>query len=161
MYYFMKKKNILTYSLLFLLGLGLTSCAGAQGETGPQGPQGEQGIQGEKGDKGDKGDTGATGPQGEQGEKGDKGDKGDTGATGPQGDKGDTGPQGETAWSNTILPSVGGYILPSVGSALVGSEITFTFVPQDETYYLDYAKLNGEEVLTTYDAIEHLSLIHI
>ena len=34
-------------------------------------------------------------------------------------------------------------------------EITFTFVPQDETYYLDYAKLNGEEVLTTYDAIEH------
>lgn len=151
----MKKKNILTYSLLFLLGLGLTSCAGAQGETGPQGPQGEQGIQGEKGDKGDKGDTGATGPQGEQGEKGDKGDKGDTGATGPQGDKGDTGPQGETAWSNTILPSVGGYILPSVGSALVGSEITFTFVPQDETYYLDYAKLNGEEVLTTYDAIEH------
>ena len=78
-----------------------------------------KGDQGEQGEKGEKGDTGAKGDAGEKGEKGDTGSKGSTGS---QGDKGDT------AWSNTILPSDGGYIVPSVGSATKGTEVTFKVV---------------------------------
>ena len=116
----MKKIKLAVLSLLAVSAIGLASCSGEQGPRGLEGPKGE------KGDKGDRGETGATG------EKGDKGDKGDTGATGEKGekgdkgDKGDTGASGKTAWSNTILPSEGGYVVPSVGSAVVGSEITFT-----------------------------------
>ena len=98
---------------LALVGLisasALVSCSTAEPVVGPQG------------EKGDKGDTGVQGP---------KGDKGDTGEQGPQGEKGDTG---ATAWSNTILPIDGGYIIPNKGSSLVGEEVVFKFIDTDNT----------------------------
>ena len=113
----MKKIKLAVLSLLAVSAIGLASCSGEQGPRGLEGPKGE------KGDKGDRGETGATG---EKGEKGDTGATGEKGEKGDKGDKGDTGASGKTAWSNTILPSEGGYVVPSVGSAVVGSEITFT-----------------------------------
>ncbi len=94
------------------------SAQGPQGETGPQGPQGETG------------ETGPEGPQGPQGE---------TGETGPQGDKGDT------AYASTILPSANGYVVPSLGSAVVGEAITFVAYP-DNGFWLESMTLNGQEV---------------
>lgn len=93
------------------------SAQGPQGETGPQGPQGETG------------ETGPEGPQGPQGE---------TGETGPQGDKGDT------AYASTILPSANGYVVPSLGSAVVGEAITFVAYP-DNGFWLESMTLNGQE----------------
>ena len=116
----MKKIKLAVLSLLAVSAIGLASCSGEQGPRGLEGPKGE------KGDKGDRGETGATGEKGEKGEKGDTGATGEKGEKGDKGDKGDTGASGKTAWSNTILPSEGGYVVPSVGSAVVGSEITFT-----------------------------------
>ena len=146
----MKKNKLAVLSLLAVSAIGLASCSGEQGPRGLEGPKGEKGDKGDQGLKGETGNEGPAGPvgpkgdQGPKGEKGDKGDRGETGATGEKGekgdtgatgekgekgdkgDKGDTGASGKTAWSNTILPSEGGYVVPSVGSAVVGSEITFT-----------------------------------
>ena len=146
----MKKIKLAVLSLLAVSAIGLASCSGEQGPRGLEGPKGEKGDKGDQGPKGETGNEGPAGPvgpkgdQGPKGEKGDKGDRGETGATGEKGekgdtgatgekgekgdkgDKGDTGASGKTAWSNTILPSEGGYVVPSVGSAVVGSEITFT-----------------------------------
>ena len=86
-----------------------------------------EGIPGPQGEKGDKGDTGETGPTGPQGETGPTGPQGETG---PQGDKGDKGDDGDTAWSNTIVSATnGGYVVPSIGSGVVGEEVTFTVHP--------------------------------
>ena len=115
---------------------------GEQGETGPQGPQGEQGDKGDKGDQGEQGETGPQGPQGDKGDKGDKGDQGEQGETGPQGPQGDQGETGATAWSNTILPSVGGYVIPSVGSAVEGSAIDFT-IHAESGYIFESLELNS------------------
>ena len=56
------------------------------------------------------------------------------------------GNPGETAWSNTILPSEGGYVLPSIGSGKIGDEITFTIYP-DGGYILDSLTLNENTYL--------------
>lgn len=129
---------------------------GAAGEQGPKGDKGDTGATGEQGPKGDKGDTGATGEQGPKGDKGEpgaageqgsKGDKGDTGDKGAQGDKGDAGEKGETAYSNTILPVNGGRITASIGSGVVGTEVTFTFLPTTagSTIHWDITA-NGKQV---------------
>lgn len=60
--------------------------------------------------------------KGEEGQNGSDGDKGETG------DKGDTG---ETAWSNTILPSQGGYVTADKGSAIADGKETVTFTAVD------------------------------
>ncbi len=89
--------------------------------------------------------------KGEQGIKGEDGKDGEDGKVGSNGSSGSKGDKGETAYSNTILPSKSGYILPSKGSALVGEDITFTFVPEtqssEETKEYVFSVLNnkGEE----------------
>ncbi len=77
-----------------------------------------------------------------QGKKGDKGDKGEDGEDGKNGSD---GANGKTAWSNTILPSEGGYVIPSVGSAIDGTEVTFTITP-NEGYYLTDFSLSGSSI---------------
>ena len=161
----MKKRKLIMLSVALVMGLALSSCSptegdsdtsqpsivgtqGPQGETGPQGPTGPQG---ETGPQGPQGETGPTGPQGETGPQGPTGPQGETGPTGPQGEtgpQGPQGPQGDTAWSNTFLPSNGGYVSVNVGSAVVGTEITFTAYP-DTGYIVLGIELNG--VLHTVD----------
>ena len=151
----MKKSRLLVLSLLAVGAIGLTSLvmsilymngctftpiAGEKGETGAKGEKGE------KGDKGDKGETGATGSQGAKGEKGDKGEKGEKGDTGYTGSK---GAKGDTAYSNTILPSEGGYVFSSVGSALKGEEVTFTINLTDSYKKIFSLVINGESVNNT------------
>ncbi len=132
------------------------------------GEDGEQGIQGEPGEDGhtpvitigengnwfvDGVDTGvaATGNKGEQGDKGDKGDQGEPGKDGQDGE------DGKTAWANTILPTVGGRVVPSIGSGITGTAVTFTMIPQ-EGYYLEDLSLDGgltsalDETAPIYDA---------
>ena len=162
----MKKRKLIMLSVALVMGLALSSCSptegdsgtsqpsivgtqgtqgtqGPQGETGPTGPQGETGPQGPTGPQGE---TGPTGPQGETGPQGPTGPQGETGPTGPQGEtgpQGPQGPQGDTAWSNTFLPTDGGYVSVNVGSAVVGTEITFTAYP-DTGYIVLGIELNGE-----------------
>ena len=146
-----KNKSLLVLTLSAASLFALASCQGAQG---PQGEKGDKGETGQKGEKGDKGETGAQGEKGEKGdtgekgEKGDKGDKGDTGATGA------TGAKGDTAWSNTILPSDNGYVVPNVGSAIKGKEITFTMYPNNSNgkeYTCSYLELKGKTNTYKYD----------
>ena len=68
-----------------------------------------------------------------------KGDKGSTGASGAN------GKDGATAWSNTILPSKGGYVSCNVGSALEGETVTFKAYPDANNKVLTF-KVNGEVV---------------
>lgn len=143
----MKKKILSILALSLVLGVGLASCAPAEPSvTVTQGEKGDTGPTGPKGDTGEKGDTGPIGPSGENGSDGQDGEKGDTG---PAGDKGDTGPagqdgeDGETAYSSTMLPVVGGYVTVDVGSATVGTPVTFTAIPE-EGYRPIAVTLNGE-----------------
>lgn len=135
----------------------IKGAAGDKGDAGSQGEKGDKGdagAQGEKGDKGDKGDTGAAGAQGEKGDKGETGETGSQGPKGDQGEKGDKGDQGEagkdgedgaTAYSSTILPSNDGYILPSVGSAVVGADISFRICPNKDAVVETFV-VNGESI---------------
>ena len=145
-----KNKSLLVLTLSAASLFALASCQGAQG---PQGEKGDKGETGQKGEKGDKGETGAQGEKGEKGdtgekgEKGDKGDKGDTGATGA------TGAKGDTAWSNTILPSNGGYITVDKGSAVAkdGETFTFEFHPTEKGHVVTELTLNGKVKATDSD----------
>lgn len=143
----MKKKILSILALSLVLGVGLASCAPAEPSvTVTQGEKGDTGPTGPKGDTGEKGETGPSGQPGLDGSDGKDGEKGDTG---PSGDKGDTGPagqdgeDGETAYSSTLLPVVGGYVTVDVGSATVGTPVTFTAVPE-EGYRPIAVTLNGE-----------------
>ena len=78
-----------------------------------------------------------------KGEKGDQGDKGETGDKGWNGSQGSQGNPGDTAWSNTILPSTGGYVTANVGSAIVGDDVIFT-LHANEGYKPLNLYLNGE-----------------
>lgn len=135
------KKRMLFLAIVAMLGVSLSSCAVVDGSSAP--------IVGEKGDKGDTGETGPqgdTGPQGETGPQGPQGDTGPTGPTGPQGDKGDKGDDGDTAWSNTIVSATdGGYVVPSIGSGVVGEEVTFTVHP-NEGYWLTKLTVDDTEI---------------
>ena len=174
----MRKVKLTVLSLLALTTMSLASCTGAQGEKGDKGDQGEQGIQGEPGEPGEPGEDGSfwySGegvPSSDLGKEGDmyldtatsdvyqkgadgwtkianiKGDDGEDGEDGEDGKNGSNGANGKTAWSNTILPSEGGYVTPSVGSALVGEAVTFTITPL-ENYVLTSLSLNNEEVTPT------------
>ena len=173
----MRKAKLTLLSLIALGAMSLASCTGAQGEKGDKGDQGEQGIQGEPGEPGEPGKDGSFwysgegAPSSDLGKEGDmyldttnsdvyqkgadgwtkitniKGDDGEDGEDGEDGTNGSNGSNGKTAWSNTILPSEFGYVTPSVGSATVGSEITF-YVHADPSYYIDEFKVrnNGIEV---------------
>ena len=173
----MRKVKLTVLSLLALTTMSLASCTGAQGEKGDKGDQGEQGIQGEPGEDGKDGEdgsvwlTGSGAPTSTLGKEGDmylntsngdvyqkeadgwklkmniQGEDGADGEDGKDGHNGSSGAPGKTAWSNTILPSEFGYVTPSVGSATVGSEITF-YVHADPNYYIDEFKVrnNGIEV---------------
>ena len=77
-----------------------------------------------------------------------KGEDGEDGKDGANGSSGSTGPKGETAYSNTILPSVGGYVIPSVGSATSGSSITFYIHTNDE---YSFESLELKVTTLTYD----------
>ena len=171
----MRKVKLTVLSLLALTTMSLASCTGPQGEKGDKGDQGEQGIQGEPGEPGKPGEDGSLwysgegAPSSDLGKEGDmyldtstsdvyqKGAdgwtkianiKGDDGEDGEDGKNGSNGANGKTAWSNTILPSEGGYVTPSVGSALVGEAVTFTITPL-ENYVLTSLFLNNEEVTPT------------
>ncbi len=91
--------------------------------------------------KGDKGDPGEKGNPGEKGDTGSKGDKGNSGASGGQGQKGD---DAKTTYSNTIIPSTGGTIIPDKGSASTDEKITFYIVP-DNGYSFKSITLNGKK----------------
>lgn len=64
-----------------------------------------------------------------KGEDGKPGENGKPGQDGEDGVNGSTGPKGDTAWSNTILPTVDGSIGQSVGSATAGSKFKIYLKP--------------------------------
>jgi hypothetical protein len=130
----MKKSKLLVLSLLAVSTLGLTSC----GSQGPNGEKGEPGIQGKQGEPGKDGKDGVNGKDGKDG------------VPGKDGKNGINGADGKTAWSNTILPSVGGYVVPSVGSAIEGADVTFTIHVENE-YTLTAFTLNGTPYETVSD----------
>ena len=146
---------------------GDTGPTGPTGETGPKGDKGDKGEDGEDGIDGSLWLTGTSKPLDSLGKEGDmylnttngdvyqkestgwslkmniKGEDGEDGKDGLNGLSGSQGKPGETAWSNTVLPSNDGTIIPSLGSQKVGEDITFTFKSDS----LDEA--NGEKVLWT------------
>lgn len=77
-----------------------------------------------------------------KGEKGEPGKNGSNGSSGSNGLDGNNGNDGKTAYSSTILPSNNGMIIPSIGSGVIGTSITFTFT-WDENYYFDSFTLDG------------------
>lgn len=85
----------------------------------------------------------STGPRGDVGPKGDTGSIGQDGSNGKDGINGKDGTNGETTYSNTILPTSNGKITCSLGSGVVGSNISFTFTP-DVGYTLQAFTLNDD-----------------
>ena len=160
---------------------GDTGATGPTGETGPKGDKGDPGEDGEDGKDGSTWLTGTSKPADTLGNIGDmylnttngdvyqkeesgwtlkmniKGEDGEDGKDGANGSSGSQGKPGETAWSNTILPTEGGAIIPSIGSGIANKDkVTFTFIP-DEGYTLSNPSEditivnNGEEVNFTVD----------
>ena len=143
---------------------------GDKGDTGPAGATGETGPKGDKGEDGKDGIDGSTWltgsgvPSSTLGKEGDmylnttngdvyqkestgwslkmniKGEDGEDGEDGKDGLNGSSGSKGETAWSNTILPSSNGYVIPSVGSGVKGTKFTLKAYP-DTNYYLKSLEL--------------------
>ena len=164
-----KRKLFLSLlALCSIVGMGITSCnnQGEQGPIGPEGPQGPEGPAGENGQDGQDGSlilTGEGKPEDSLGKDTDiyiDSKTGDLyqkengtwtlimnikGEDGSDGSSGSSGQDGKTSWSNTILPSEGGYVIPSVGSATVGEKVTFTITP-NEGYYLTDFSLNGSSI---------------
>ncbi len=186
------RKNKLFLSLIAvcsIVGMGITSCnsepvQGPQGEQGPVGPQGPAGENGENGEDGSLILHGEGKPADTLGKDTDvyidskTGDlyqkengswtlvmniKGEDGQDGHDGSDGSNGEDGKTAWSNTILPSEDGYILPSLGSATVGEIVTFTFVPNSHSEGTDLSKviwtINGEKMVGNDDGTISMNMI--
>ena len=186
------RKNKLFLSLIAvcsIVGMGITSCnsepvQGPQGEQGPVGPQGPAGENGENGEDGSLILHGEGKPADTLGKDTDvyidskTGDlyqkengswtlvmniKGEDGQDGHDGSDGSNGEDGKTAWSNTILPSEDGYILPSLGSATVGETVTFTFVPNSHSEGTDLSKviwtINGEKMVGNDDGTISMNMI--
>ena len=155
-----KKKLFLSlFALCSIVGMGITSCnnQGEQGPIGPEGPQGPQGPAGENGEDGEDGSlilTGEGKPEDTLGKDSDiyiDSKTGDLyqkengtwtlvmnikGEDGEDGSSGSSGSNGQTAWSNTVLPTEGGYLTTSIGSGVVGTTFTVTAYP-NSGYYLD------------------------
>ena len=172
-----KRKLLLSLVVLCsIVGMGITSCnnepvQGPQGEQGPVGPQGPAGENGENGEDGSLILHGEGKPADSLGKDTDvyidsktgdlyqkdngtwtlvmniKGEDGQDGEDGSNGLSGSDGQDGETAWSNTILPSEGGYVVPSVGSAVEGSTVTF-YIHPETGYSFESLTLNGTEYTT-------------
>ena len=148
---------------------------GIQGETGPKGDKGDPGENGSDGEDGATWLSGTSKPTDTLGKLGDmylnisngnvyqkeesgwvlkmniRGEDGEDGKDGHNGSNGSQGRPGDTAYSNTILPSSSGYILPSKGSALINEDIKFSFVPnvKDEAnkeYKFSVLDSSGNEV---------------
>ncbi len=89
-----------------------------------------------------------------KGEKGEKGDKGENGSNGSSGKPGNDGTPGKTAWSNTILPTTGGYITVDAGSAFENTTVNFSFIPNTGWHLVSYSfgsdttSLNSNETYT-------------
>ena len=172
----MQRKKIFLglVALCSIVGMGITSCnnQGEQGPIGPEGPQGPEGPAGENGQDGQDGSlilTGEGKPTDTLGKDSDiyiDSKTGDLyqkengtwslvmnikGEDGSDGSSGSSGLDGKTAWSNTILPSEGGYVIPSVGSALEGSEVTF-YIRVEDGYSFESLVING----TSYSEIEYV-----
>ena len=179
-----KRKLLLSLvALCSIVGMGITSCnnepvQGPQGEQGPVGPQGPAGENGENGEDGSLILHGEGKPADTLGKDTDvyidsktgdlyqkengswtlvmniKGEDGQDGEDGSNGSNGSDGQDGQTAWSNTILPVEGGYITSNVGSAIAGEEVTFTFVPTEDSTSKDVSfvwdiKNNGNVVYSS------------
>ena len=157
----MKKKKLFLslFALCSIVGMGITSCnnepvQGPQGEQGPVGPQGPAGENGEDGEDGSLILTGEGKPEDTLGKDSDiyiDSKTGDLyqkengtwtlvmnikGEDGEDGSSGSSGSNGQTAWSNTVLPTEGGYLTTSIGSGVVGTTFTVTAYP-NSGYYLD------------------------
>ena len=152
-----KKKLFLSlFALCSIVGMGITSCNN-QGEQGPIGPEGPEGPAGENGEDGQDGSlilTGEGKPEDTLGKDSDiyiDSKTGDLyqkengtwtlvmnikGEDGEDGSSGSSGSDGQTAWSNTILPTEGGYLTTSIGSGVVGTTFTVNAYP-NSGHYLD------------------------
>lgn len=185
----MKNKKILSL-LLIALSFTLIGCnTYIEGEKGPTGQPGNNGQDGLNGANGINGNDGAilydgTGkPSTSLGKEYDlylDTSNGDIyrkennsrkvitniyGEDGSNGNNGNAGTNGETAYSSSILPSYGGTIIPSKGSALIDETITFTFIPEennslksitinDEVILKDDARIStNENNVSTYETI--------
>ena len=74
-----------------------------------------------------------------------KGEDGQDGEDGSNGSNGSDGQDGKTAYSNTVLPTTNGVIIPSIGSGIPGEDsVTFTYVP-DENYTLEQTSIISQE----------------
>ena len=180
-----KKLVLSILSLVSIFGLGLSSCNNVEAIPGEQGPIGPEGPHGEKGDDGEDGSiihTGEGKPEDSLGKdtdiyidsktgdlytkvdgswsltmniKGEDGKDGQDGSDGHNGSSGSDGTDGVPAYSNTILPSEDGYIVPSVGSAKVGEDVTFTFNftnsdgGNGENVQWTFYQKNGEAITAT------------
>ena len=170
-----KRKLLLSLvALCSIVGMGITSCnnepvQGPQGEQGPVGPQGPAGENGENGEDGSLILTGEGKPADTLGKDTDvyidsttgdlyqkengswtlvmniKGEDGEDGHDGSNGSNGSDGQDGKTAYSNTVLPTTNGVIIPSIGSGIPGEDsVTFTYVP-DENYTLEQTSIISQE----------------
>ena len=78
-----------------------------------------------------------------------QGEDGEDGKDGANGSNGSTGPKGETAWSNTILPSENGYVVPSIGSGVKGTTFTINAYPSTNYYLKSLTLIDKEGNLTS------------
>lgn len=172
--------GVLSFSLLSCQGekgeKGDQGEQGIQGETGPKGDKGDPGEDGIDGEDGDNWLSGSTKPTDTLGKLGDmylntsngdvyqkeesgwtlkmniKGEDGEDGKDGHNGSNGSRGEDGKTAYSNTILPSEYGYVIPNKGSYIVGDEnVVFTFYLNEQNIdnplvYLEVKNAKGEIV---------------
>ena len=159
--------NTDTYDIYAKTESGWTLIGNIKGEDGLPGTDGDDGSDGLDGVDGTDGKDGATWLVGSTDPEDTIGEVGDlylNDVTGDiftkdesnnwryignlKGDKGDTGEKGDdglTAYSNTILPSENGYVLPSIGSALAGQAVSFTLIA-DEGYSPSSLVVNNIDV---------------
>lgn len=70
---------------------------------------------------------------------------------GIKGDKGDKGDTGLTAYSNTILPSDNGMVVPNLGSGVIGQNVTFFLYPEEESSVQSLSVYTYDEDAETYN----------
>ena len=152
---------------------GDTGATGPAGETGPKGDKGDPGEDGKDGEDGSTWLTGTSKPSETLGKVGDmylntsngdvyqkeesgwtlkmniQGEDGEDGKDGTNGSNGSSGPKGDTAWSNTILPSENGYVVPSIGSGVKGTTFTINAYPSTNYYLKSLTLIDKEGNLTS------------